>query len=122
MSFDWSNSALARGLECYRAGEFFEAHEHWESIWLLCAEPDKTFLQALIQVTAAFHHLQRNNQAGTASLLRRSLRRLDRFPPEYAGVAVEPLRESVRAWLAALDQADRSPQIAFPKISLLPVC
>lgn len=116
MPFDWSNGALARGLECYRGGEFFEAHEHWEGVWLGCAEPDKTFLQALIQVAAAFHHMQRSNRAGTASLLRRALSRLDRFPPEYGGVAVEPLRDSIRAWLAALDQAEESPQIPIPQI------
>jgi predicted metal-dependent hydrolase len=116
MSFDWSNGALAQGLECYRGREFFEAHEHWEGVWLECAEPDKTFLQALIQVTAAFHHLQHDNQAGTASLLRRALRRLDRFPVEYGGVAVAPLRESIRAWLAALGRGDGPPQIPFPRI------
>jgi uncharacterized protein len=119
MSFDWSTGALARGLECYRAGEFFEAHEHWEGVWLACAEPDKTFLQALIQVAVAFHHMQRSNQEGTASLLRRALHRLDRFPPEYGGVAVEPLRENIRAWLTVLQQAARSPQIALPQILAL---
>lgn len=118
MSFDWSSGALAQGLACYRAGEFFEAHEHWEGAWLACAEPEKTFLQALIQVTAAFHHMQRSNQAGAASLLRRALQRLDRFPPQYGEVAVEPLRESIRAGLAALEREDRPLQIPVPQIPL----
>ena len=116
MSFDWSSGALAQGLACYRAGEFFEAHEHWEGAWLACAEPEKTFLQALIQVTAAFHHMQRSNYAGTTSLLRRALQRLDRFPPQYGGVAVEPLRESIRAWLAALEREEHPLQIPLPQI------
>jgi uncharacterized protein len=54
---DWSCGELAEGLRCYRAEEFFLAHEHWEGVWLKAQEPEKTFLQALIQTTAAFHHL-----------------------------------------------------------------
>ena len=116
MSLDWSTGALAEGLQCYHNGEFFLAHEHWESVWLKCPEPEKTFLQALIQITAAFHHLQRGNPAGTKSLLRGASRRLASYPIEYGGVAVERLRESVRTWLAALEQESGSPRLAFPTI------
>jgi predicted metal-dependent hydrolase len=116
MALVWSDGALAEGLRCYRNQEFFAAHEHWEGIWLNSQEPDKTFLQALIQVTAAFHHLQRNNVLGAASLLHAALRRLDPFPPVYGGIAVESLRNSMRAWLQAFDQQDLSPPLPFPQI------
>jgi uncharacterized protein len=116
MLFDWTNGALAEGLQCYRNEAFFLAHEHWEAVWLKCAEPDKTFLQALIQIAAAFHHLQRKNSVGAASLLSTALRRLDSFPAAYGGIAVEPLRESLRAWLHALDHEDQSPQLPIPQL------
>ena len=116
MPLDWSCGALAEGLQCYNGGEFFLAHEHWEGVWLKCEEPEKTFLQALIQVTAAFHHLERKNFKGAASLLRAALRRLDKFPAAFEGIAVEAIRESVRAWLRALDQNNPSPKIPVPRI------
>ena len=116
MSLDWSGGALAEGLRCYQCGEYFEAHEQWEGVWLKCAEPEKTFLQALIQVTAAFHHLERGNRLGTASLLRASLGRLERFPLAYGDVDVEQLRASIRTSLAALDGPEQAPQIPLPKI------
>jgi predicted metal-dependent hydrolase len=116
MPLDWSRGALADGLQCYRNEEFFLAHEHWEGIWLKAEEPEKTFLQALIQTAAAFHHLQRGNSAGTASLLQAALRRLDPFPAAFGGVAVTPLRESIRAWLQALDRQHTSPHLPFPQI------
>jgi uncharacterized protein len=103
MQLDWNCGALAEGLQCYNSGEFFLAHEHWEGVWLKCEQPEKTFLQALIQITAAFHHLQRENLTGAASLLRAALRRLDAFPASFGGIAVEDLRASVRAWLLALN-------------------
>ncbi len=116
MSLDWSSSALAAGLKCYGNGEFFEAHEHWESVWLKREEPEKTFLQALIQVAAAFHHRRRGNLPGTASLLRGALTKLSRYPDEFEGIAVEELRASLRAWLAALERGENSPPLAVPRI------
>lgn len=80
MEFDWTRGALAEGLRRYNAGEYFTAHEAWETVWLEAQEPDKTFLQRLIQVTAAFHHLRRNNPVGTSRLLHAALRRLERYP------------------------------------------
>jgi uncharacterized protein len=116
MPLDWSDGGLAEGLRCYRNEEFFLAHEHWESVWLKCEEPEKTFLQALIQVTAAFHHLQRSNLRGAASLLTAAMRRLHSFPAVYGDVDVEALRQSVRTWLRAFDGENLSPQLPFPRI------
>ena len=115
MEFDWSQPELAEGLRCYCTEQFFEAHEHWEAIWLRCQDPEKAFLQGLIQVAAAFHHMQRKNLLGTESLLKGALRRLDPLPDEFGGVAVAPLRESIRSWLAVL-QAGESRHPPFPKI------
>ncbi len=116
MALDWSEGGLAEGLRCYGNEEFFLAHEHWEGVWLQCEEPEKTFVQALIQMTAAFHHLQRKNFAGTTSLLRAALLRLNSYPPVYESVAVESLRKSIRAWIEALDGENLSPQLPFPQI------
>ncbi len=116
MSLDWNSGALAEGLHCYESGKFFDAHEHWESVWLKCDEPEKTFLQALIQITAAFHHLHRKNFKGTASLLRGALRRLEPFPPSYGGIEVAAVRESVHEWLRALDEAVGPIGLSIPRI------
>jgi uncharacterized protein len=116
MALDWEHGALAEGLRCYRSQQFFLAHEHWESVWLRSAEPEKTFLQALIQIAAAFHHLQRQNSAGAASLLAAALGRLEAFPPTYGGLDVESIRQSISTWLQALDSGDFSPQLPCPQI------
>jgi predicted metal-dependent hydrolase len=103
MKFDWTEGALAEGLTHYRAGEFFAAHESWESLWLVAQEPDKMFLQGLIQVTAAFHHLQRNNPLGAARLFGRALKRLEPYPADYGSVSVTVLCEDLREWIKALE-------------------
>ncbi|MFP5234760.1 MAG: DUF309 domain-containing protein [Acidobacteriota bacterium] len=116
MVFDWQTGPLAEGLECYRGLQFFEAHEHWEGVWLQCAEPEKTMLQCLIQIAAAFHHLQRGNRRGAISLLSRALRRLDPYPDEFCGVSVKAIRQSVGEWLRTLGNADAVPELPFPPI------
>jgi uncharacterized protein len=116
MSIDWSEGPLAEGLRCYQNEEFFLAHEHWESVWLAAEEPEKTFLQGLIQITAAFHHLKRRNFVGAASLLRAALRRLDPLPPVFGGLDVARLRESTLDVLISIDERDDHPRIRFPQI------
>jgi uncharacterized protein len=118
MPLDWTQRDLCEGLRCFDSGAFFEAHEHWESVWLAAQEPEKTFLQGLIQVAASFHHFQRGNLAGTVSLLHSALRRLDAYPEAFAGVAVAPLRATIRLWLDALGTPTRSLLPPLPQLQI----
>ena len=113
---DWKCGALAEGLACYGRAEFFLAHEHWESVWLTLDEPEKSFLQALIQMTAAFHHLKAGNPAGAFSLLQRALRRLELCPPCFGGIAITRLRADICEWLQAIEKGTTSIPAAFPRI------
>ena len=118
MKLDWAQSGLVEGLRCYRSREFFAAHEHWESVWLATKGPEKAFLQALIQLAAAFHHIQRGNPRGGASLLRSALQRLEPHPPLFAGIVVSSLREEIREWLQELETGAARPELAVPQIQL----
>jgi predicted metal-dependent hydrolase len=119
MKFDWTQGALAEGLRLYDAAEFFAAHEAWESVWLPAQEPEKTFLQGLIQVTAAFHHLRRENRLGTSRLLRAALGRLEPYPEDFGGISVDLLRNDIRVWLQALEMDAPAPQPGVARIKCL---
>src|SRR6202162_4134957 len=95
-----------KGLEAFNSAHFYDAHEHWEEVWLEPPNPDKMFLQGLIQVAAAFHHYSRANLLGTRNLLQAGLLKLDRFPGVHGGLEIEALREAVRGWLADLDDGE----------------
>ena len=114
--FDWNYGALAEGLTCYRRAEFFLAHEHWEIVWLTLEEPEKSFLQALIQITAGFHHLQAGNSLGAVSLLRRALRRLELYPSCFGGITVTSLYTEVCEWLRVIETEASSVPATFPQI------
>jgi len=109
-----------RGLEQFNSGQFFEAHETWEEIWLAAQEPERTFLQGIIQVSAALHHFTRGNRAGAQSLLEAGLNKLDRFPATFRGIQLDELRAAGKRWVAEL-AAGRSPgNEQFPHIRPAP--
>jgi predicted metal-dependent hydrolase len=116
MKLDWTEGELGEGLRCYRAEEFFSAHEHWEVVWLASKEPEKTFLQGLIQVAAAFHHLQRGNLRGTRSLLRRARSRLTPYPESFGGINVISLVKEIDEWLHRLEASNASHGLPYPGI------
>jgi uncharacterized protein len=116
---DWSSAELAAGLSCYRREEFFEAHEHWESAWMQAKDAERSFLQGLIQLTVAFHHLTTGNSAGALSLLKRALIRFERCPECFGGVDVAALRNEAREWLDAIETKSPSLPATFPDITLV---
>ena len=104
------------GLAHFNAKKFFEAHEFWEEIWLVESEPEKTFLQGLIQITAAFHHRQRGNPEGVELLLAAGIVKLLRFPADHHGLAIGEFRENAKRWARAVGSADDLGESALPKL------
>ena len=115
MTFDWTRGRLAEGLRLYRAGDFFATHEAWESVWLHAPQPEKLFLQALIQTTVALHHFHRNNLLGATRLLTAALRKLDSYPPAFGNIDVALLCNDIRACLQTLSAAT-SESVSAPSI------
>jgi predicted metal-dependent hydrolase len=107
-----------RGLAHFNAGEFFEAHEVWEEIWLAAPVPEKTFLQGMIQIAAAFHHYDRGNLRGTKSLLVAGLTKIDGFPGDHRGLALAELRDESQEWAVALAAEKDLGRRKLPKIRI----
>jgi len=105
-----------RGIARFNAREFFLAHEVWEEIWMHESEPEKTFLQGLIQLAAAFHHYVRGNSDGAQSLLAAAAVKLQRFAPNHRGIAVADLRLEAIAWARMLGEKNDPGKDMLPRI------
>jgi predicted metal-dependent hydrolase len=79
-------SSLSRGISLFNQQHFWHAHEAWEVLWLVARGDDKTFLQGLIQLAAAYHHVQRGTYRGAMRLFDAALRRLSPFPDGHFGI------------------------------------
>lgn len=82
-------------------------------------DAERSFLQGLIQLTVALHHLTNGNSAGALSLLGRALIRFERCPECFGGVDVAALRNEARAWLDAIESKAPSRPATYPGISLV---
>jgi hypothetical protein len=68
-------------------------------MWTGVRGPSRDFFQGLIQVSVAFYHLSNGNPAGAQSMLRRALKRFERYPDRYFGFDLGAHREELRGWL-----------------------
>jgi len=109
-------SQFERGIAHFNAGEFFEAHEVWEELWLRAPLQERPFLQGIIQIAAAFHHLQRGNERGARSLLAAGLAKVRGYSALGNGIDVPRLCDDVQAWLDTLEGARRSADAKLPTI------
>jgi predicted metal-dependent hydrolase len=116
MDSDEKDRLYRDGLEAFNSSRFFEAHELWEDVWRETPEPDKRFLQGLIQVAAAFHHYSRANVLGTRKLLQAGLLKLEAFPDVHGGLEIELLRAAVRDWIAAIGPEEVQTGMDPPRI------
>ena len=78
---------MTRGIALFNAHRFWHAHEAWEELWLVSSGDEKQFLQGLIQLAAAYHHVQRGTSPrGAVRLFDAALKRLEPFPEGHDGV------------------------------------
>jgi hypothetical protein len=110
---------FGRGIAHFNAQEYFEAHEVWEELWLVAREPEKTFLQGLIQVAAAFHHHARENAKGARSLLAAGIAKLQGFPDDHRGIAVSDLRTEAKSWLEEIEAGGSAESRRLPLIRVV---
>ena len=99
-------AALAKGIAEFNAGLFFECHDTLEEMWAGVRGPSRDFFQGLIQVAVAYYHLDNGNAAGAESIMRRALKRLERYPPRYCGFDVDAQRAELSRWLERFASGD----------------
>ncbi|HXO04138.1 MAG TPA: DUF309 domain-containing protein [Candidatus Sulfotelmatobacter sp.] len=105
-----------RGVLHFNAREFFEAHEVWEEIWLVEAEPERSFLQGIIQIAAAFHHYCHDNSDGAESLLAAGIVKLSRFPAQHRGLEIEELRAAAKRWARSIGKGEKPGSAQIPQL------
>jgi len=99
-----SNSQLPpsflNGIELFNRGEYFDAHEVWEELWMECPSAERRFIQALIQAAVAVYHLSRGNVAGATRLFHSGRRYMEPYRPTYMRLDVDDFWRKMEAHLA----------------------
>ena len=87
-----------RAVAHFNRGDYFEAHEDWEEIWHEARGEDREFVQGLIQVATALHHMTLGNMRGARILHASAHALLSPLGDSRGGILIKNL----------LDQFDRS--------------
>ena len=91
---------LLEGLAHFNAARWWEAHESFEEAWLDEDGATRLFLQALIQLAAAYHKgIRMGSPSGMVTLFEKALAKLEEVAKEgdaRGGVALAPLIAAAR--------------------------
>ncbi len=75
-------------------------------MWAGIRGDSRDFFQGLIQVSVAFYHLTGGNLPGAESMLRRALKRFERYPDRYFGFDLGGHRRLLGRWLDRIASGD----------------
>lgn len=103
-----------KGCIYFNAGDYFEAHEAWEEIWIDAYGPRRFFLQGLIQAAVALHHAGNQNWAGTRKLSASALDYLERGRSEAEEIDIDQMKESIIEFEVALQKILSGESIELP--------
>ena len=67
---------FAQGVELFNSAHWYEAHDVFEALWHDTAEPERRWIQGVVQIAVAMVHLGRGNTNGAAILLGEGIGRL----------------------------------------------
>jgi hypothetical protein len=102
----WEHGTLRRavvhGVRLFNAGAFHESHDCFEDEWYNygSGSTESAFLHGMVQVAAgAYKHVDFENDGGMRSLFETALQYLHGVPDDYYGVAVDEVRQTLRAAL-----------------------
>lgn len=86
--------------ECFNRGDYYEAHDVLEDLWLATDGPDREFYKALIQIAGAFVHLRKQWEnpdhphhgrrlMPASRIFHSAIARIGQFAPAHHGVDVD---------------------------------
>lgn len=108
--FSASDPRYLEFIELFNRQKFFEAHEILEALWKEIKGPDLDFLKGLIQIAAAFVHVQKGTFGGALQLFKTASAYLQKYPSLYKGINTHNLLSAVGESLSA---GKGFPQISF---------
>ena len=107
-----------KGIRFFNRGDFFEAHDVWEELWMQCEESARLFYQGLIQAAVLLLHFENGNQIGARKLCRSSREKLSLYGPRFQGLDIFPFIDAVQSHMNPSTDSD---QITRSRLTGLPI-
>ncbi|MCI0379761.1 MAG: DUF309 domain-containing protein [Gemmataceae bacterium] len=108
------------GIVLFNRGDFFEAHEVWEALWMETFGPEKSFYQGLIQAAVGLCHFCNGNLRGAVKLYHSSRDYMKKHGPLFLGLDQNRFWNDMEKCFAPLLTAQAPPRDAAPAEDLIP--
>jgi predicted metal-dependent hydrolase len=117
MVIDPMNARFREGIRLFNDGRFFESHEAWEEVYLQAEGQHKPFIEALVQLAAAFRIFSDFGEIrGPVRMIYQALIRFENYEPVYLDIEVKELSDAMEAWARAVEKGTGHLASAIPKI------
>ena len=84
-------ASLRRGLEHFRARDYFAAHDDWEEVWRELRGHRRTFWQAMIHLVVGGYHFTNGNLRGCQGQWQKALQKCADLMQRYDAPIPEPI-------------------------------
>lgn len=98
------SSEVEKGLQHFNQGDFYEAHEYFETAWRQTDDPLREFYRALIHVSGGFFRLTQERPGAAKKFFTHALRWLREFPSPILGIDTAALKAHLLQMIEAIDQ------------------
>jgi len=113
------DARLREGIRLFNAGRFFDSHEILEDFYQEAEAANKSFLEGLIELAAAFRlYTDFDEVKGPVRMIYQAVIRFENYQSAYLGIKVKDLSESMEAWAKEAEAAAGKPISSVPKIRL----
>ncbi|MBX3009118.1 MAG: DUF309 domain-containing protein [Melioribacteraceae bacterium] len=97
---------ISLGIELFNSGNFFDAHDFFEDIWIESEKEEKLFFQGLVQVSVACFHLISGNLTGSLNQLKKAKLKLIGYPEKFNEVNLTALISDVDKLIVSLTKKE----------------
>lgn len=103
------DEAHEMAMDLFDAGNYFGAHEAWETCWARCKGTyDEEFFKGLAQLGAGYTHWMRGNAHGADALMGRALSRIGLLGSPHRGIDIARFMRQVEALRATAEACGAS--------------
>jgi len=103
--------------QCFNLGDYYEAHDVLEHLWLKGRDENYAFFKGLIQLAGAFVHLKKQFERPThpkdgrrlhpaVRLFRLALKNLADYPNPYLGLSLCKVRALAQSMITQIETSD----------------
>ena len=106
MDPDERHRLMEAGRAAFNRGEFYEAHEHWEDVWNEVDDPERAWIQGMIQIATGLHKVSQDKRPPARTLLEKAMAKLADAPEALDGFDLGSMRAEAASALARLQAGE----------------